>query len=152
MADHPIFEFVLHTRRRVLLRQEFTHPMPACPVLRPSCPQGAQLNVAPELEERPVPRDIIRMVASAAKWRSRCNATAQGDPPGFASGVRDGAVRGALRAPFPVITPLLLEAIAGFARLHQMSCRQRQGSYFDTDFLNMRSIFSLICSIACEFC
>ena len=27
-----------------------------------------------------------------------------------------------------------------------------RGSYFDTDFLNMRSIFSLICSIACEFC
>ena len=25
-------------------------------------------------------------------------------------------------------------------------------SYFDTDFLNIRSIFSLICSIACEFC
>lgn len=24
--------------------------------------------------------------------------------------------------------------------------------YFDTDFLNMRSIFSLICSMACEFC
>jgi hypothetical protein len=27
-----------------------------------------------------------------------------------------------------------------------------RSNYFETDFLNMRSIFSLICSIACEFC
>jgi hypothetical protein len=29
---------------------------------------------------------------------------------------------------------------------------RRRSNYFETDFLNMRSIFSLICSIACEFC
>jgi hypothetical protein len=35
------------------------------------------------------------------------------------------------------------------AFIRKSTCRS---NYFETDFLNMRSIFSLICSIACEFC
>ena len=33
-----------------------------------------------------------------------------------------------------------------------VQAHRRRSNYFETDFLNMRSIFSLICSIACEFC
>jgi hypothetical protein len=66
----------------------------------------------------------------------------------------DGAVRSALRSLHGVMAPLLLEAMADVARIHQSSIgmQVQPRSYFDTDFLNMRSIFSLICSIACEFC
>ncbi len=79
--------------------------------------------------------DVLRGIAviyvSAAGQHDRTHATSHG----FACLRRKVDPRGAPCAPLPSVP-----------------CGQWRCSYFDTDFLNMRSIFSLICSIACEFC
>ena len=100
------------------------------------------------------------------------NTSAASVPLALDTGIRDGRVkRGQL---------LLLEAFGGGftwgsaliryceprskrRRPERGSQKKRRGiaaalyarslsNYFETDFLNMRSIFSLICSMACEFC